>query len=130
MYEFEEDRQITLPKNLYFIGTMNTADRSVGHIDYAIRRRFAFVNVLPDETVIKNEHALNVFKEVAKLFEEHLSSDFKKEDVMIGHSYFIVKNEAELSIKLEYEIKPILKEYLKDGILNESASTDIENLKV
>nr|WP_314136506.1 hypothetical protein [Acinetobacter lwoffii] len=59
-----------------------------------------------------------------------MSSDFKKEDVMIGHSYFIIENDEELKVKLDYEIKPILKEYLKDGILNESASTDIENLKV
>ncbi len=49
---------------------------------------------------------------------------------MIGHSYFIIENDEELKVKLDYEIKPILKEYLKDGILNESASTDIENLKV
>lgn len=132
MYEFEGDRKIILPKNLYIIGTMNTADRSVGHIDYAIRRRFAFVNVPPNDTVIENEQAKKLFKEIAKLFEEHLSSDFQKDDVMIGHSYFIVKNEnaAELKIKLDYEIKPILKEYLKDGILLESASEHIENLKV
>ncbi|WP_336152363.1 AAA family ATPase, partial [Acinetobacter sp. 99] len=87
MYEFEGERQIVLPKNLYIIGTMNTADRSVGHIDYAIRRRFAFVSVLPDEKIIENEQALNIFKEVVSLFEEHLSADFQKEDVMIGHSY-------------------------------------------
>ena len=130
MYEFEGERQIVLPKNLYIIGTMNTADRSVGHIDYAIRRRFAFVSVLPDEKIIENEQALNIFKEVVSLFEEHLSADFQKEDVMIGHSYFLVKDKATLAIKLEYEIKPILKEYLKDGVLNESASKSIENLKV
>lgn len=130
MYEFEGERQIILPKNLYIIGTMNTADRSVGHIDYAIRRRFAFVSVLPDEKIIENEQALNIFKEVVRLFEEHLSADFQKEDVMIGHSYFLVKDKAALAIKLEYEIKPILKEYLKDGVLNESASKSIENLKV
>ena len=130
MYEFEGERQIVLPKNLYIIGTMNTADRSVGHIDYAIRRRFAFMSVLPDEKIIENEQALNTFKEVVRLFEEHLSADFQKEDVMIGHSYFLVKDKATLAIKLEYEIKPILKEYLKDGILTESASTSIENLKV
>lgn len=131
MYEHgNSGREIILPKNLYIIGTMNTADRSVGHIDYAIRRRFAFINVLPDYTVIKNEQAQKLFKEVAKLFEQHLSSDFQKDDVMIGHSYFIVEDDVELNIKLEYEIKPILKEYLKDGILNESAAADIENLKV
>ena len=53
MYEVEEDgaksNKLVLPPNLYIIGTMNTADRSVGHIDYAIRRRFAFVNVLPED---------------------------------------------------------------------------------
>ena len=130
MYEFEGERQIILPKNLYIIGTMNTADRSVGHIDYAIRRRFAFMSVLPDEKIIENEQALNIFKEVVRLFEEHLSADFQKEDVMIGHSYFLVKDKVELAIKLEYEIKPILKEYLKDGVLNESASKSIENLRV
>lgn len=135
MYEFEEDRQITLPKNLYLIGTMNTADRSVGHIDYAIRRRFAFVNVLPDETAIKNKKAKALFNEVRSLFspeQEHLSPDFQAEDVMIGHSYFLVEDEheVELKVKLEYEIKPILKEYLKDGILLESALEKIEKLKV
>ena len=131
MYEFEGERNITLPKNLYIIGTMNTADRSVGHIDYAIRRRFAFVDILPDESVINNLKAKQLFNEVKLIFgNEYLSPDFKLNDVMIGHSYFLVKDEAALAIKLEYEIKPILKEYLKDGILTESASTSIENLKV
>ncbi|HEU4554138.1 MAG TPA: AAA family ATPase, partial [Chitinophaga sp.] len=51
MYEYKGEREIMLPKNLFLIGTMNTADRSVGHIDYAIRRRFAFIDVLPDENV-------------------------------------------------------------------------------
>jgi hypothetical protein len=131
MYEFSGDRKISLPKNLYIIGTMNTADRSVGHIDYAIRRRFAFVNVQPDETVIEYQQAKNLFKAVESLFSsKYLSPDFKKDDVMIGHSYFLVENEAELKVKMEYEIKPILKEYLKDGILLEAASEIIEKIKV
>lgn len=129
MYEFLGDRQIILPKNLYIIGTMNTADRSVGHIDYAIRRRFAFVNVQPDENIIENQQAKNLFKAVESLFSsQYLSPDFQKDDVMIGHSYFLAENEAELKVKMEYEIKPILKEYMKDGILLEAASEIIENL--
>ncbi len=131
IYEYEGEREITLPKNLFIIGTMNTADRSVGHIDYAIRRRFAFVDILPDENVIQNPTAKNLFNEIKALFgNEFLSPDFKAKDVMIGHSYFIVKDEDELKIKLEFEIKPILREYLKDGIFLETANDKIEILNV
>ena len=115
MYEYgNSGREIILPKNLYIIGTMNTADRSVGHIDYAIRRRFAFVDVQPNETIIENQKAKSLFKDVDSLFKEHLSPDFQKDDVMIGHSYFLVQDDNKLKIKLDYEIKPILKEYLKN----------------
>lgn len=131
MYEFENERNIILPKNLFIIGTMNTADRSVGHIDYAIRRRFAFVDILPDESVIANEKARQLFNNVKSLFsDEFLSPDFKPKDVMIGHSYFLTNDDNELKIKLEFEIKPILREYLKDGIFFEIASEKIEALNV
>jgi 5-methylcytosine-specific restriction endonuclease McrBC GTP-binding regulatory subunit McrB len=101
MYEYEESREIVLPENLYIIGTMNTADRSVGHIDYAIRRRFAFVDVNTDESVIPNK-AKPLFKKVKGLFKEHLSDEFELNDVMIGHSYFLRDN---LKLALQYEIK-------------------------
>jgi MoxR-like ATPase/spore coat protein CotF len=131
MYEYEGEREITLPKNLFIIGTMNTADRSVGHIDYAIRRRFAFVDILPDENVIQNVIAKTLFNEIKTLFSiEFLSPDFNAKDVMIGHSYFLVKDVNELKIKLEFEIKPILREYLKDGIFLEIANGKIELLNV
>lgn len=144
--EEETDRVILLPDNLYIIGTMNTADRSIGHIDYAIKRRFAFVNVLPE---IEPVHPLikDIFIKVSNLFiknfdgltipkypesSDSLAADFKPEDVWIGHSYFICKktdldeNEEDdkakpiLNMKLKYEIIPLLKEYIKDGILNET----------
>lgn len=47
--------KITVPDNLYIIGTMNTADKSVGNIDYAIRRRFIFFDLLPNENEIKSK---------------------------------------------------------------------------
>lgn len=124
MYAVEEDNQLILPPNLYIIGTMNTADRSVGHIDYAIRRRFAFVNVLPEN--LKEKQGLEsfheaLFLEVEKLFKEHTSPEFEVKDVQLGHSYFIDKSNEEngvgMDIRLEYEIKPILLEYVKDGVL-------------
>jgi 5-methylcytosine-specific restriction protein B len=131
IYECDGERNITLPKNLYIIGTMNTADRSVGHIDYAIRRRFAFVNILPDDSVIQNVKAKVLFSEISKLFkQEFLSPDFKENEVKIGHSYFLVNNDDELRLKLDFEIKPILREYLKDGILVEKATVLVESLNV
>lgn len=131
VYEFESTRELILPKNLFIIGTMNTADRSVAHIDYAIRRRFAFVDILPDETVISNAQARQLFSEVKNLFsEEYLSPDFHPDNVMLGHSYFIVNDENELKVRLNYEIKPLLKEYLKDGVFLDGAKPIIEGLNV
>ena len=149
IYEIDGERKITLPPNLFIIGTMNTADRSVGHIDYAIRRRFAFVDVLPSMVPVK-EHAKELFKAVSSLFvknfdsidwanpalqrSDYLASDFRPEDVWLGHSYFITNDidkggDEQLKIKLEYEIRPLLKEYIKDGVLNESANLVIAELK-
>lgn len=121
MYEVDGNNKLVLPPNLHIIGTMNTADRSVGHIDYAIRRRFAFVDVLPKD--LSNEENIlfdsELFFQVEKLFDTNLSPEFEKKDVQLGHSYFIDKSEdgGSLNIRLEYEIKPILIEYVKDGVL-------------
>lgn len=131
MYELDGNRNIVLPRNLYIIGTMNTADRSVGHIDYAVRRRFAFVDVLPDADVITNNRAKDLFNKVADLFSnDYLSPDFHKNDVQIGHSYFIVDSDSELSTRWNYEIKPILNEYIKDGVLSPEAQNFVDSLYV
>lgn len=130
MYTIDEDNSLVLPPNLYIIGTMNTADRSVGHIDYAIRRRFAFVNVLPKDLTseLGNQFESTLFTKVTNLFNTNLSSEFKKEDVQLGHSYFITEH-TPIDIRWEYEIKPILLEYVKDGILiGEGIETTINNL--
>lgn len=138
MYAVDEDYKLILPPNLYIIGTMNTADRSVGHIDYAIRRRFAFVDVLPKD--LSNEEVVfdnQLFLAVKSLFTTddykthsvNLSKEFDPKDVALGHSYFIQQYEKDekgkddktkpidFQMRLEYEIKPILLEYVKDGIL-------------
>ncbi|RKS12848.1 AAA family ATPase [Flavobacterium sp. 120] len=131
MYDIEGDNSLIIPPNLLIIGTMNTADRSVGHIDYAIRRRFAFVDILPDASVIENTSAKALFEEISILFhsKDTLASDFKAAQVQLGHSYFIVKDDEELQLKAKYEIVPILEEYLKDGILLEKAEKVILDLK-
>lgn len=136
--EDQETNLIKLPKNLFIIGTMNTSDRSVGHLDYAIRRRFAFVDVLPEVLIIGNFQKES-FEKVSGLFisnfaeyesnpkaklkkSDCLNDEFRPEDVWLGHSYFISKNE-EFNIRREYEIVPILKEYVKDGILRDTPET-------
>ena len=130
MYAIDRENNLILPPNLYIIGTMNTADRSVGHIDYAIRRRFAFVNILPKDLTneLGDQFESALFAKVTNLFNTNLSSEFKKEEVQLGHSYFITKN-TPIDICWEYEIKPILLEYAKDGILvGEGIETTINNL--
>ena len=130
MYAIEGENNLILPPNLYIIGTMNTADRSVGHIDYAIRRRFAFVNILPKDLTneLGDQFKSELFDKVTNLFNTNLSPEFKKEEVQLGHSYFITKN-TPIGIRWEYEIKPILFEYVKDGILvGEGIETTINNL--
>ena len=144
MYKTEEEgNALIIPPNLYMIGTMNTSDRSVGHIDYAIRRRFAFIDVLP-KVLEDNNFELDLFKQVSSLFiknfeeysqdnnsqlipSEHLSEEFRPEDVWLGHSYFL-KTDSDFALRIKYEIVPILKEYVKDGILNKSAESFIKTL--
>jgi len=131
MYGIDGDASIIIPKNLYIIGTMNTADRSVGRIDYAIRRRFAFENLLPNKEIIETDKGKEYFDKVEELFSnDNLSPDYKnsKVDIQIGHSYFM-GSEGNLPLKMEYEVIPILKEYLKDGIFKESVREKIEQLK-
>jgi MoxR-like ATPase len=128
MYDINGDKSIVIPENLLIIGTMNTADRSVGHIDYAIKRRFAFIDLLPTRDVIKDETAKALFDLVAVLFERtYLSPDFDRKDVQLGHSYFIADDHKDLRLKLKYEIIPILNEYVKDGLLLETAKEYIDN---
>ena len=134
--------KFSVPDNLYIIGTMNTADRSIGYIDYALRRRFAFITIKADKLAIENyydninknsdckDKAINLFDKIEKLIKENINEEFEANDIMIGHSYFMTQNFEELQNKLEYEIKPLLLEYFKDGILksNKDLKDTINNL--
>ena len=139
-----------IPDNLYLIATMNTADRSLEAMDYAIRRRFAFI---PKKPIVLNEEGFdyNLFKQVAQLFvsnfdeyeetgfdpdfrltpAETLSDEYKPEDVWIGHSYFLMKDDNGEDYKRDhilYQIIPLLEEYVADGVLTEEAQYTIDEL--
>jgi len=113
-----------VPSNLYIIGTMNTTDRSVGTIDYAVRRRFAFVTLKADRQILVDKYGeesrqVALYDSVyAFLDDDKKHPDMDIDDLMVGHSYFMADDDNELKLKLEYEIIPLIREYNKDGIVN------------
>lgn len=98
-YTVEDSNKVILPENLYILGTMNTADKSIGGIDYAIRRRFLFFSLLPDrKTILEykigtygdadaereqqeiNEKAALLFDRIAELFNpDNLNNEYYKD---------------------------------------------------
>ena len=93
--------KFTIPSNLFIIGTMNSTDKSIALIDIALRRRFIFLELKPNETLIQNSEAKNFFIKL----NAQLEDDYK-----VGHSYFMGEN-IDLEFVKEYKIKPLLKEY-------------------
>ena len=119
-----KDELFSVPKNLYIIGLMNTADRSLAMLDYALRRRFAFYEMKPafDSEQFKNyknklnnnkfNNLIETVKELNKGISEELGEGF-----CIGHSYFCnlqTVTDDKLSQIIEYELIPLLKEYWFD----------------
>ena len=139
-----------IPNNVYLIATMNTADRSLGSLDYAIRRRFAFIAEKPFGLEVEGFDE-ELFEKVSSLFVKNfgdykesgwdqtmklesadtLSEEYKPEDVWIGHSYFLMQDEESednTSNRLLYEIIPLLEEYVRDGVLTAEAQGVIDEL--
>ncbi|MCL4819363.1 MAG: AAA family ATPase [Vicinamibacteria bacterium] len=119
----EDSDEFALPEGLYVLGTMNTADRSTAPLDIAIRRRFAFVTVSPDRSVIEAQGlplALEAFDRLADVFIEHAPDDAL--DLLPGHSYFQAGDEAALKERFRYELVPLLDEYLRQGLIGPAAS--------
>ena len=124
----------SVPSNLYIIGTMNTTDRSVGSIDYAVRRRFAFYTLTAAKEAITAFYgqenaalcqiALKKFKDVRDFLarSDVRIPDIDLDDLMPGHSYFMAKSPKELNLKWEYEVLPLLREYKKDGLISHNAN--------
>lgn len=101
--------------NIYILGTMNTADRSIALIDTALRRRFDFVEVLPNEDVLKDVYVEGVsIKDMLKQINMRIAALYDREH-MIGHSYFIsLINNPDLntlSMIFKKNIIPLLQEY-------------------
>lgn len=97
-----------VPKNVYIIGTMNTADRSVEALDSALRRRFTFKEMMPKSELVPEEHNVrSIFKIINQRIEV-----LKDREHQIGHSYFMgVENEDDLKDVFYDKIIPLLQEY-------------------
>ena len=98
----------SVPKNVYIIGTMNTADRSVEALDSALRRRFTFKEMMPkSELVPKENDVRNIFEIINQRIEV-----LKDREHQIGHSYFMgVNSEEGLKAVIYDKIIPLLQEY-------------------
>jgi hypothetical protein len=108
--------EFSVPSNLYIIGSMNTADRSVEAIDTALRRRFSFVEMPPDYTLKELDYEIAGYK--ASTILETINSRIEKlldKDHLIGHSYFMNKDGEDDVEKLQESfyknIIPLLQEY-------------------
>ena len=134
--ETKKEIPLKVSENLYIIGTMNTADRSIGTMDYAVRRRFAFVPVLPNAEVIKDSwndptvggEAECLFGKMDGLFSNEYLEDesIDVNDIKIGHTYFLGNKDngmesgderSYLEYRVKYQILPVYQEYVKDGLI-------------
>lgn len=101
-----------VPKNLYILGTMNTADRSIALLDTALRRRFEFFEYMPKEELLPEDvEGINV-REFLKVINERIEYLFDREHT-IGHSYFLKENldfEGLVSI-MKNKVIPLIQEY-------------------
>lgn len=100
-----------VPNNLFIVGTMNSADKSISLIDAALRRRFAFMEVVPNASVVEN----SVLKTVLERLNEELFKELESTDLLVGHAYFMGKEEKDLCAIMNQSIIPLLYEYFYDN---------------
>lgn len=110
-----EEPPFGLPPNLYLLGTMNTADRSITPIDTALRRRFHFDELMPDAEALTTEFIDGVsLKKLLNTLNKRIAYLFDR-DHTIGHAYFTgIETFAELESRLLHKIIPLLQEYFFD----------------
>lgn len=137
---YKDDEKFFVPENLYIIGLMNTADRSLAMLDYALRRRFIFIDIEPafnKPQFRKDLESKNIDKDlINKIIEKFtkLNETIKNDKTLgkgytIGHSYFC--NRKNLSKEdyediINYEIAPTLREYWFDN--EDKAEKEIKEL--
>ena len=100
-----------VPNNLYIVGTMNSADKSISLIDAALRRRFEFIEQYPNSSLVDDPTLRDVLSKINTILADSLESS----DLLIGHSYFMGKTVDDLCAVLNNSIIPLLYEYYYDN---------------
>lgn len=142
------DNQFSIPDNVYIIGTMNTSDRNIAFLDLAIRRRFAFVNLVPNYEFLSE--SVSVANEdidlghVLRIINQRILSTLQDAELLLGQSYFIpnpnVNNEFlwtmdELKNQFNFVLLPTIREYsfndnsIIESIIGEQLSDGIQDLE-
>ena len=104
--------EFILPPNLHIIGTMNTADRSVEALDTALRRRFSFIEMLPDASELKGKEIQGIHLEMLLTAINERIEVLVDRDHTIGHAFFInTENIEDLRFAFGNKIIPLLQEY-------------------
>lgn len=112
----EDDEEFSIPKNVYIIGTMNTADRSIALVDFALRRRFAFLPMYPNYDVLREKFDAEEV-EVEDLIDqlEEINEEIGDRQYSLGYSYFLDAGMREdVKSIWRLEIEPYLEEYFVD----------------
>jgi len=123
----------SVPENLHIIGTMNSADRSIAFIDYALRRRFYFKKMIPDRDILNEwldlnsteslntDRVLDLFDQINKIIfsnKHNLGENF-----MLGHTFFFFKDVGDVTLEWNNRILPYLEELFFDNL------DDLERIK-
>jgi 5-methylcytosine-specific restriction protein B len=103
-----------LPENLYVIGTMNTADKSLAVVDFALRRRFTWITLRP-QVIDHKEFRKEEFLEFENMFMRHATDE--ELNLQPGQSYFIAADDEAMKQRLKYELMPLIKEYINEGFM-------------
>ena len=129
----------SVPNNLYIIGTMNTADRSIALLDTALRRRFEFIEMMPDSSLLSTDCDGVDLQRLLESINNRIEFLLDRER-SVGHAFLIddVKNLSDLKAVFKNKILPLLQEYFYDdyakinAVLNNNGmleSTTINNMK-
>jgi 5-methylcytosine-specific restriction protein B len=113
-----------VPPNLYLIGSMNTADRSIALLDIALRRRFEFVSIYPDYTLIPE------WVEMLKAINDKIYSLKKNPDFFIGHAFFINQELTSKRDIFNKKIIPLLMEYFQNNIVTVKSILEVAKVEI